>query len=354
MTSGSNSAQSLLRELYLNKNGIALLVAVLVSLALLAGGANASGVTHTVVTGLGTSLLASAVFAALFLLFVSGTENRLLRATINGVSDRVVEQAAIQLRSAVGKQAEEMTDRVVAQVREQQQRYVPVDVYEERDNFSHRFNLDLTRDLERTSRYVYYGLTGKYVGARLLSIDHRISDVRVVIGDPRTPAAIFTRKRHEGLAQGNGEIRTALVKQVDQCIIGLFNARHRHEHISLYVTAAPNYDRVEITDTAAYLTLFTTQENRPNRYPETLRFSSDATFYQMMLRDGFRAANAPGVEPFVISEGTTEDDLMRFYERAFDRPLSPVDLSELKRQFDLFKDEFDVQLHRCVPEHSWR
>jgi hypothetical protein len=326
------SVHGLLRELVFNRNGLALLAAVLIGVLLLVLGASTSGSAHTVVTGLGTGLVASSVFAGLFLLLVSRAEHRLLQ-------------------SAIDTQADEVASTVVAQVQELQRRFIPAAVYQGSQEFNYQFNSDLTGDLEGTSRYIYYGLTGKYVGARLLNVRHRISNVDVVIGDPRSEDSARFRQKHQARPSMNGQIQRVLVEEVDHCIIGLYSARHLHDRITVYITETPNYDRVEVTDAAGYLTLFTREENRTFQYPETLRFTPEADFYEMMRRDADRALERSSVTKVEIGQAWTDDDLRAFYAEAFGRALSPDDLDELKTGFASFREDFDAQLRACAPQH---
>ncbi|MGH9210635.1 MAG: hypothetical protein ACRD2C_08120 [Acidimicrobiales bacterium] len=325
----------LLKELYFSLYGVALLISLFASVGLFVTAALSSGTVQTIWLGLATSLLASAVYSALFLLFTSEVEERLLRATVAHEMHQVAAQ-------------------VTAHATELQRRYIPVTVYEEGDHFDPRFNRDLNDDLATTATYVYYGLTGSYVGARLCRVNHRINDVRVIVGDPMSDAAILTRMLHAYARPdpnaGPDEIRRELEADVDRCVIGLFQSRRLHDNIELFVTPSPNFDRLEICDAAAYLTLFSTRDDQTKTFPETLKFSAKATFYAMMLRDARRAEHAPGVKVLRVRAETSRRDLAEFYDRAFGRRLSNDDLASMEQQFRAFRDDFSRKLRQLEPD----
>jgi hypothetical protein len=327
----------LLKELYFSLFGIVFLVSLLVSIGLFSAAAISSGTVQTVWLGIATSLLASSVFASLYLLLTSEVDERLLRAT-------------------VAHEMNEVATKVVAQSQERQRRYVPIVVYGECDDFDPSFNRDLNEDLSSTTRYVYYGLTGRYVGARLLGVTHRINDVLVIVGDPTSEAAIRTRMLHSYVGPDampdRDEIRDQLVADVDRCVIGLFRNRRSHENIELCVAPSPNFDRVEICDAAAYLTLFSTRDDQSKAYPETLKFSADAIFYAMMLRDAHRAAHAPEVKMLRLRAETTHRDLLRFYDEAFERRLSQADLASMEDRFRGLRGEFSHKLRQLELERD--
>lgn len=322
-----------LRELYVSLFGVFFLVSLLLSVLLFAIAADARGTAQTVWLGLATSLLASAVFSSLQLLLTEQVSKRLLSAT-------------------VANEMHEVADRVIAETHEQQERYVPIAVYEESGSPDGRFNRDLADDLTSTNRYIYYGLTGRYVGSRLLNLHHRISDVLVVICDPDTEAAINTRMLHSSagpdFSHDTNHIQQELTADIDRCIVGLFASRRWHDTIEICLTSTPNFDRVEICDAASYLTLFSTRADQRLTYPQTLKFSPDSTFYSMMLRDTQRAAAAPGAKLLRLRTTTSQNELVDFYGDVLRRPVTVDELDDMEERFLRFSEEFHRQVERAL------
>jgi hypothetical protein len=191
------------------------------------------------------------------------------------------------------------------------------------------------------------------VGPRLLSVTHRINDVQVIVGDPNSEQAIETRIQHEyaitDVAPGKEAVQRALVEAVDLCVMGLFLSRHAHAKIELVLTPRPNFDRVEICDSASYLTLFSTRQDNRAAFPQTLRWAPDSALYAMTLRDAQRAADFATCSLRI--RGTTDErELLDFYNDELHRQISLKDLQAIEERFRQFKDDFLAKLAQLEQE----
>lgn len=159
--------------------------------------------------------------------------------------------------------------------------------------------------------------------------------IRHVAGDPRFVAE-------------PERVREQLTEYTDCCIAGLFASRSRHEEIDIHLTPTPNFDRVEICDAAAYLTLFSTRGDERRPYPQTLRLSPDSTFYAMMQRDTQRATGAPGAVVLRLRAHTTEAEVLDFYGDVLQRPISLEELAEMTARFRKYEAEFSRKVRLAV------
>jgi hypothetical protein len=309
----------LIKTTYNSLFGVFVLLELILSVGLFVLAAISTGTIQTVWLGIGTSLLASTVFSSLQVL----------------VTNRANEQV---LLSSVASAAQNVAERMAGKNR----RYVPLAEYDETRNFNERFNRDLSADLGTTDRYIFNGLTGRYIGPRLRQVNKRINEILVVVGDPRSDDAVRIRIEHRR-ADSNSErqrIKAGLQDDIDLCIIGLFRSRNLHGPIELTLASAPILDRVELCDQAGYLTLFSARVNPKSVFPQTLRCSPDSPFYVSARREARRIADASGTVRFRITEQTDDADLVAFYHEQLHRDLGPDGLRPLFSAFEKFEEGF--------------
>jgi hypothetical protein len=317
------TAIELIKQIYNSLFGVFFLLSLISSVGLFISAANTSGTVQTFWLGVGTSLLASTVFSSLQVLVTNRANERLLLAS-------------------VGQAAQDVADSVL----ERNRRYVPLAVYDETKTFNPAFNRDLTADLCNTTKYVFNGLTGRYVGARLLSINRRINEILVIIGDPSSDDAVRVRIEHRGADPDFDRegVREQLRRHADLCVIGLFRSRRQHGPIELILTRTPMLDRVEICDHAGYLTLFSAREDRHSVFPQTLRWSPESPMYVTTHREAKRTAESPSNVRLRITPTMGEDELLTFYRDKLGRDLDRDGLEELQERFRQFELEFSTRV----------
>jgi hypothetical protein len=317
------TAAELIKQTYNSLFGIFFLLSLIVSVGLFVSAANSSGTVQTFWLGVGTSLLASTVFSSLQVLVTNRANERLLRAS-------------------VGQAAQDVADSVL----ENNRRYMPMAVYDETKTFNAAFNRDLTADLCSTGKYVFNGLTGRYIGARLLSINRRINEVLVIIGDPSSDDAVRVRIEHRGADPDSDreKVKEQLRNDADLCIVGLFRSRRQHGPIELILTRTPMLDRVEICDRAGYLTLFSAREDRRSVFPQTLRWSPESPVYVTTHREAKRTAESPTNVRLRITPTMGEDELLAFYRDRLGRHLDRSGLDALQTMFLQFEQDFSSKV----------
>ena len=260
-----------------------------------------NSLSQAVVLGLATGVLAAAVFALFQHSIAAASAEHVLRETINGA--------------------------ITTGLHSQIQRFMPSDEYPEQSTPNPRLNAALTSSLSGTNTYTFHGLTGSMVGIRLHNLNRQIGQITVVIADPTTRAAVDIRiaqQRFEGHSLNREQAAADLENCIDACLIGLFCCRARHGRIEVYFTSTPSLDRSEITDEAAFVSLFSAREDPTKKYPPTFRWSRAALMYRAATNE---ADHLVGVtdKRLRLTAASSEQDLIDFYSTQLDRSITAAE-----------------------------
>ena len=318
------SYRSLLRELFWTRTGLLVAVAALggIGLLLLSSRLPADSGGGRIAFGLGTGMLAAALFTAAQTLIAASAANRVL-------VDALREQTRRAMR--------ELTD----EYRALESTYLPTHIFAGSPRPDPTFNQQLTRDLAASQAYLFRGLSGRHTAARLLAAWPRNWEVRVITADLRASDSLLERARYlvaagygSSLEQTYAEIR----QQVRYGLVGLYLARFRCSRIALAVSPSPSLDRFEIFDGSVWVTLYSDVSGPAALYPRSLRFGRDSFVYTMQRRDFERTAAGAGTE--LIDPTVTETDFLALFERLTGERLTSRELARLQAEFERFRQRF--------------
>lgn len=306
-------------------------VSILITGGLFYWASKTSGSSQAALVGVASSMLASTLFAWLQLFFTRSAFTDMLQSSISDA----VEGSSKSIEAVVSTRM----DKVLSFINRGWGEFIPMAEFPASSEPGDEFNNDFAVELERSGRYVFLGLTGRYVGPRLAAVDRRLNEVTVIIGNPATNEAVKIRQEQESPADQRPAIEAKLRAEVDLCLFGLFEHRHRHDRISLYLNPAPDLDRIEILDDCVYLALFSgSEQNR--RFPRTLKFSGASFVCRTARRSAARVMASQASVRFDLSPQTGPEELMRFYASHLDRRIDEAEFGSLKANYASFESEF--------------
>jgi len=207
------------------------------------------GVIHAV----SASVAASAIWWAVF--------SRYAEAEGRGFLDRHLKAQ----RGQLNEELEVHRGMLVAEIDEMARRWrtssFPRDIYPATEGFDRRFNRDLTRDLQRSSKYFFEGPTGIYVPARILLREEgsrNLEDVRLKIIDPLSDlamdqAVIDRRRKATHQRKSDNQIRDEIVNDLYMTVVALWHVRGQVKgSIRIWYESTAVIKRVEVFEHALY------------------------------------------------------------------------------------------------------
>nr|WP_042195207.1 hypothetical protein [Kibdelosporangium sp. MJ126-NF4] len=227
-------------------------------------------------SAIGLNLIASVVFALMFV------------ALANWVQDRNVQDT---IRDGFGELGDRITENMTATNR----LFVPQKKYEAlnpTNSFGDEYNRDVTQDLEESDFFAFYGPSARYVAARLLAARHHPQQVRISMIGPANVRAIRRRAydrrswaRPEGLSidRIQGDLRNELIFN----LVALFECRQICPIEILFNDDTAVY-RYVMLDKAVYVSWYHSPNSAQMEMPESYRFSRESFVYSTFRMDLMR------------------------------------------------------------------
>lgn len=289
-----SSLLKLTKDVYFNRTGVLLLIAIAISGALIYFAVKSTGVEKEVLIAISTSLVASTVFA-------------FLQTMLTGLRYEAL------VAQSISDSIESATRRVLEQTSSLQREFVPSVVYAASAIPDPKFNRDLTNDLRSTERYFFRGVTGRYAVARLHLADTVFDEVHILVAHPLDRRSTDARVTHiASYVETNTnyqDIQTRLTDEIFETIVGARLASVKCRRLTLHFLKEPQVDRVELFDTALYLTLYSDAAERGAKFPRTLRFGMASSLYKIYSSQLFRLRDS-AENSVVIRPSTTDDELL--------------------------------------------
>lgn len=308
-----------LRDLYMNRTGVLFLVMLLLSIAAIFEAAHSRGTASQFWLALGTSVLATTLYAFVQAMLTTQQFDRFIRGSIQ--------------------------DSIGRQLAESQRQFVPIEQYGGVTVPGAKFNLDLNQSLSRSSVYTFRGVTGQYAVARLSLLPRSVvpSEFRLIVADPTRPESVDTRIRVVDPPEGDWTARRQqLIHEIYMTLVGLHVIRWRFDAVHVNLTADLHIERMEITDEDIFLTRFSGRETT-TRFPASMRFAKESLIYQIYSRDCARLSNSPNVRRFEVPRDLSDE---RYVEFLVDKGLDmTIDrFRELRTAFEQFRQNVTDQL----------
>jgi hypothetical protein len=316
---GSRTGLELLRDLYLNRTGVLFLLMAGLSIGVIAASARTRGSASQFWLALGTSMLATTVYAFVQVMLTTQQFDRFLRGSI---------------QESIGRQ-----------LAESQRQFMPSDQYVGVTAPGEGFNLDLNQSLRDSSLYIFRGVTGQYAVARLALLPRAWvpSELRLIMADPTKPKALDTRIQVVDGPDGDvAARRQELIRQIYVALVGAHVIRWRFDTVQVVLTADVHIERMEITDRDIFLTRFSGRENT-TRFPSSMRFARESLIYQIYSRDCARLRDSPNVKQLDIPRDLSDEGYVQFLvDKGLDMTIDR--LRQLRAEFEEFQRNVKPQL----------
>jgi hypothetical protein len=220
---------------------------------------------------------------------------------------------------------------------------LPAAVYPGKTQADLRFNHDLDNHLDTTTRYLFWGPTAVYVGARLTHrrSTKRLKTVEVTVTDPRSEAAmkhaVMDRlKRPDHIDKHPEEVEAELRKDIFMAIIALFDSRDCAQRVRILLEKRAAGVRVELFDRALYDSSVESTERK--NFTHTLRWDSDQPAFKARERQMRNSRHAS----LTIERTTREPELLEWLTEL---GMPPGDLPRLR---ETYRTEYIDKLERVL------
>jgi hypothetical protein len=240
---------------------------------------------------------------------------------------------------------EDIQQSMTAAFRSRQSKYLPVNTYPGLDAPDPHFNSDLNACLSSSTRYLFRGLSARYAVARLAQLTRPPRDVKIIMADPTKPAAVDFRARHDagsGDDRAFDEAKKKIIDGIHMAIAGAYLNRRKFNNIELVLTPIPHVDRVEICDSAIFVSQFSDEEAN-SKFPSSLQFGRESLIYQMSLQDCNSILSSPYVARFGIPGSLGEVDFLQMLAQA-GLQISMREWEEMKQMFTAFQERTSSQI----------
>lgn len=222
-------------------------------------------------SAVGLNLIASVLFALVFVTLTNWVQDRNLQETISeGFGD--------------------LTDRLAQNVSRANQLFLPAKRYEAlnpTDSFGDAYNRDLTVDIEESSTFAFDGPSARYVAARLLTARHHPQQIRIAMISPANRRAISRRaadRRSWPKSQGLPveQIERDLEDELLMNLVSLFDCRRLCPIEILYYNHTAVH-RYVMLDQAVYVSWYHSPQQM--EMPESYRFGKESFIYLAFRMD---------------------------------------------------------------------
>jgi hypothetical protein len=227
-------------------------------------------------SSIGLNLIGSVVFAIMFALLANWVQDRNVQETISEGFGELTDQMMQTMAS---------TNRLFLPAR----RY---DALNPTSSFGDDYNRDVTRDLEGTGFFAFYGPSARYVAARLLAARHHPQQVRIAMIGPANHRAIsrrasdrasWLRSQDQPIEQIGQQLEDELLMN----IVSLFDCRRLCPIEILYNDDTAVY-RYVMLDQSVYVSWYHGAQSAQMEMPESYRFNKDSFIYSTFWMDLMR------------------------------------------------------------------
>jgi hypothetical protein len=298
------------------------LVMFILSIALLILAPRFSPSINAIFVSIGTSLLASLIFAIIY----------------SGVSERY---HMMVIRNDLAQCIREEMKEVMHSYRA----LLPDDEFPLTDKPTERFNRTLIESLKKSHSYLFKGVTGRHIPSRLIDVKPRNLSCDILLVDPRNDELLrlYIRDRF-GAWKSPQEMTQRLEgvkREIYMTIVALLDQAHRLSiEIAVSLYCCPIFSRTEILDDLALISYFT--EKTATDYPTTYLYRKDSFFYDTIYTD-FRQTRSLTSLSIVLNNRKTEAELQQFLT-AIGCDCNAVPLSELRKEAEMFNTKFHKDL----------
>jgi len=328
MTPPSAAASSALRT-WLNRYAFALACAVagIIALSLIYQDKNLT--REELLAAIGLNLLASIVFAVVFVLLSERVRERNLR-------DSLSDQFAVL---SAGLRADLMSTATT---------YLPSKVYQPTSTFADSFNRDVTESLAATRLYAFRGTSAKYVPARIKLCRQHPQQVRVVTLDPSSERALRRRAGDRNIQESLrnrpiADLISDIRDEIYMSLVALFDVRDACP-IEILLVDEPLITRIEMFDDSVFVSWYHGPNSSALPFPETLRFPVGSFIYEVERLGIFRKFELAPTNARRFDATQTDADLCAYLTHLSGSTVTQAQLLDWRRRYQVFIRPFEQRL----------
>jgi hypothetical protein len=298
--------------------------------------------TGAILSNIGLNLIASVVFALVFVLLTNWVQEGNLRETIN-------------------EGFEEITDRLTESMAQSNQLFLPRATYpavNPAQSFGDEYNRDVTISLERSDFFAFHGPSARYVATRLRKSRHRPQQIRIAMINPGNTRAISRRASDRATwpkfrGQQIEDLERELEDELLMNIVSLFDCRRFCPVEILYNDDTAVY-RYVMFDQSVYVSWYHSPLSSQMEMPESYQFGKESFVYSTLRLDLMRKFEMSPVK--VVFDASQNDSfLIEHLQQLAGRTVGPEQLKQWREQqhedsdaFGRYLDEIYRDLSRPV------
>lgn len=321
-TGNGASHSSLLKLIERYANRVFGLVVFILSIGSLVLAPYLSTSWNAIFVSIGTSLLASLIFAIIY----------------SNVSERY---HMMVIRNDLAQCIREEMKEVMQAYRA----LLPDDEFPSTSKPKVRFNRTLIESLKKSRTYFFKGVTGRHIPSRLIEVKPKNLRCEVLLVDPHNDELLRLYILDRFGPSENQQKMTLMLERVKReiymTIVALFDQAHQLNieiMVGLYI--CPIFSRTEILDELALISYFT--EKTATDYPTTYLYRKDSFFYDTIYTD-FQQTRSLVSSSIVLDNRKTETDLQQFLT-SIGCDYNTLSLSELRKEAETFDTTFRKDL----------
>ncbi len=313
---------SLLKLVERHANRVFGLVVLLLSIGSLAIAPHFSASLNAIFVAIGTSLIASLIFAFIY----------------SGISERY---HMLVIRNDLAQCIREEMKEVMHAYRA----LLPDDEFPLTNKPTERFNRTLIDSLKKSHFYYFKGVTGRHIPSRLIDVQARNLRCDLLLVDPHNNE-LLRLYILDRFGPGKNQQEMALLfekvkREIYMTIVALFDQAHRLSiEITIGLYICPIVSRTEILDDLAFISYFT--EKTATDYPTTYLYKKDSFFYNTIFTD-FRQTHSLVSSSTLLDNHKTEAQLQQFLTD-IGCDCTALPLSELRQEAETFDTNFRKDL----------
>jgi hypothetical protein len=252
----------------------------------------------SLLSSIGVNLIASVVFALMFVVLSNWAQDRNIMETINeGFTD--------------------LTDRLTESISETNQLFLPRSSYPAVNpdtNFGDEYNYDVTMSLEHSDFFAFHGPSARYVAARLRKVRHHPQQIRIAMINPANRRAISRRAFDRAAwpkskSQAAEMIERELENELLMNVVSLFDCRRLCPIEILYTDDTAVY-RYVMLDQSVFVSWYHSPQSAQMEMPESYQFGRESFIYSTFRMDLMRKFEISSSRAKVTFEATQHDGFL--------------------------------------------
>lgn len=326
----NKSITIVIKRLYFNKMGILLLILFIISLLIFYAAFKENDVEFkSILISIASSLLASNIFSVLYALVTNAS---------------FLEYFTEMIRN----EEKELFNSLILEVQRTNKAYIASKIFDPTQTKNYSFNKDLTSEFSKASKFMFRGVSGKRIAARIFYLNKKLDFIKLIIIHPEDRVSIQKRANHISILEERtlSDIESDIKNDIYISLINLYNSRHKCNLIEIVFQQGYSASRLEILDNAVYVSVYDNDYDGLVYYPSVVKFCNKTVFYKMYATEymrEFEFSKNNGI--IAIKSDTTEAQFIDNLIRNNITFVTEQSLSEYQIKYEGLKTEFQSEFN---------